>query len=106
MFNNFLVLLVLSQAFNGHQPMPMMGPPIGPNSLPPGMNRPPYMHQPLPMHYGPPIVQGMMPPQHMGPMQTGPGSTQGPMNSQTMPGQMMPNTNEERNPDPNMMQYG
>ncbi|XP_045470600.1 signal transducing adapter molecule 1 [Harmonia axyridis] len=85
-----------SPSFNGHQPLPMMGPPIGPNNLPPGMNRPPYMH------YGPPMgMQGMIPPQHMGPMQGGPGTSAGPI-----PGQMMPNTNEERNQDPNMMQYG
>ncbi|XP_044751285.1 signal transducing adapter molecule 1 [Coccinella septempunctata] len=99
-WNNF-------QSFNGHHTLPMMGPPIGPNNLPPGMNRPPYMHQAAPMHYGPQMqLQGMMPPHHMGPMQPGPGSTTGPMTSQTMPSQMMPNTNEERNQDPNMMQYG
>ncbi|KAL3282098.1 hypothetical protein HHI36_005296 [Cryptolaemus montrouzieri] len=90
-----------SVAYSGPQSLPMMSS----GTLPPGMNRPPYMHPVAPVQYGTPMSMPGMMPHHVPSMQAGPG-TSSQMPPQGMPHQMMPNPNEERKQEQNMMHYG
>ncbi|KAK9870579.1 hypothetical protein WA026_008141 [Henosepilachna vigintioctopunctata] len=97
-----------SGAYNGPQPLQMMGPPMGPGSLPPGMDRPPYMHPGVHMQYGTPIsMPAMMSLQHLPPqIQSAPGTSGQMPPPQGIAPQANPNLIEERKTDPNMMHYG